>query len=74
MINKNLKLFILIVLCNNFILHYLNFQKNNMSDERIAVSDLKSELGDLIKNTLDIFTTSSDEGIFFIYLIHLLKR
>jgi len=32
-----------------------------MPDERIAVSDLKSELGDLIKNTQDIFTTSSDE-------------
>ncbi len=37
-----------------------------MPDERIAVSDLKSELGDLSKNTQDIFTTSSDEGIVFL--------
>ena len=34
-----------------------------MPDERIAVSDLKSELGDLIKNTQDILTASSDEGM-----------
>ena len=34
-----------------------------MPDERISVSELKSELGDLINDTQDIFTIASDEGI-----------
>ena len=34
-----------------------------MPDERISVAELKSELGDLINDTQDIFTIASDEGI-----------